>query len=74
MSKNYRRMPPPDDICLGTKVHHAKRRFEAEPDDIEVDRCNVCQTYSEIVELEENNGVCDLCFRKMASLFCEDSP
>jgi hypothetical protein len=59
--KHYKRMPSPDEVCLGTKIHRSKKRLLDAPDIVTTLRCLNCLFHCEFDEIDDNGGFCDKC-------------
>lgn len=53
------RMPAPSDAKLGTRVHQTER-YQEDDEELEVDRCEGCRGYFQVVELDKD-GYCEEC-------------
>ena len=58
-----RRMPPSDQIKMGTRVQEHKK-LEDEEFTENVDKCSECDNWIESIELDQYHGMCLECYSK----------
>ena len=57
-----RRMPKPQDFCMGTRAFETDR-YDHDDDELEVAKCACCHQYFSITELDDD-GICEECAGK----------
>ena len=58
MNRKKRRMPPIEDVCLGTKVHRVRVEDDLD-EEMNVDRCVKCNRWFYL----DVDGLCDVCLK-----------
>ncbi len=60
MNRKKRRMPPIEDVCLGTRIHRLRVHEEEDlEEELNVDRCVKCRKWFFL----NANGECDECLK-----------